>query len=62
MKTFSFTELNLVELSFDESSSTEGGSLPKWAKGGVWAYLATEIIDNWEAIKKGAKEGWNFDK
>ncbi len=62
MKTLSFNELSLVELSYNESSSTEGGSLPKWAKGGILGYLATEIIDNWESIKKGAKEGWNFDK
>jgi hypothetical protein len=59
MQKISLNELNLDELSYQESNSIEGGGL---FKKGIWSYLATELIDNWESIKRGAERGWNFDK
>lgn len=61
MNKINLSRVNFIELSDQESISTEGGSLRKFAKGGIWAYLASEIIDHWESIKKGASSGWNFD-
>ena len=59
MQKISLNELNLDELSYQESNSIEGGGI---FKKGILGYLATEIIANWESIKRGAERGWNFDK
>lgn len=48
--------INLTEISSNELVETNGGG---WIKKGVWAYLATEIIDNWDDIKKSISEGYN---
>lgn len=47
--------LNLVELNNQEVQEVDGGSLLKKF---TWGYIATEIIDNWDDIKKGWNEGW----
>lgn len=47
--------INLTEISSYELVETNGGG---WIKKGVWAYLATEIIDNWDDIKKGISDGY----
>ncbi|CAM3448527.1 hypothetical protein [Flavobacterium chungbukense] len=43
--------LNLVELDREEIISIEGG---KWAE-----WLASQIVDNWDDIKKGLRDGFN---
>lgn len=44
--------LGLVELNDQEVLSIEGGN--GWGK---WIFI--EIVENWEDIKKGLKDGWN---
>ncbi len=46
---------NLVELNYQESSLVDGGGPIK--KIGL-AYFVSEIIDDWEEIKAGWREGW----
>lgn len=50
--------LNLVELNAQEVQEVEGGSAPSWLKKLGWGWVVTEVIDNWEEIKKGAADGW----
>ncbi|QSB29098.1 hypothetical protein [Flavobacterium sp. CLA17] len=44
--------LGLVELNAQEVLSIEGGD--GWLK-----WFVEEVVDHWEEIKKGAREGWN---
>lgn len=48
-----FDTLPLTELSTYEASIIEGGGK------GFWAWLGQEIIENWDEIKRGVKDGWN---
>lgn len=50
--------LNLVEMNSQEMVSVDGGGMPSWMKKLGWAYLAQEVIDNWDEIKEGWREGW----
>ncbi len=45
--------LNLVELNAQEIMKIEGGAWPKWVKGGLIGYIASELIDNWDDFEKG---------
>ena len=48
-------KMNLVEMnSFDACAISAGG----WIKKLGWAYLAQQIVDNWDEIKEGFQEGW----
>lgn len=49
---------NLVEITKSEMLETNGGSKPgKLIRGGIWGYIITGIIDNWDDIKQGFNEG-----
>jgi hypothetical protein len=37
----------------------EGGAWPKWVKGGLIGYIASELIDNWDDFEKGFSSGYN---
>jgi hypothetical protein len=57
-------KLNLVDISFNEKVSINGGSMisPTWTraiKGGLWGVVAAAIIENWTDIKQGCIDGWN---
>lgn len=45
--------LNLTELNTLEIKEINGGG------NGGWVWLAEQIIDNWNEIKNGVKDGWN---
>ena len=48
-------ELNKMQLSamtMDEMQEVNGGS-------DFWKWLAEQVVENWDDIKKGAKNGWN---
>ena len=47
-------DLDLIEIT--------GGNWTKWLKKITWIGVGKEIIDHWDEIKKGLKDGWNFDK
>ena len=51
--------LNLVELNAQEIMKIEGGAWPKWVKGGLIGYIASELIDNWDDFEKGFSSGYN---
>lgn len=59
MKKVSFEQLGLMNLSTEEFQEINGGELPKWLKGVTWVTVASGVIENWDEIKKGLKEGWN---
>ena len=48
--------LNLIELNAQELIEIEGG------KSGGWTWLAEQIIDHWDEIKSGFRDGWNAYK
>ncbi|WP_316769856.1 hypothetical protein [Pedobacter frigiditerrae] len=58
MKKLELQNFGVVEMNNDEMKRVDGGQLPKWVKGGIWGYLATQVIDNWAEIKKGFSEGY----
>ena len=58
-QTFDLNKMGLAALSNSEMHEVEGGGLPTWLKGFGIAWLADQIISNWDEIKQGAKEGWN---
>ncbi|MDL2142917.1 MULTISPECIES: hypothetical protein [Flavobacterium] len=43
--------LNLVELNAQELISIEAGNR-------FWGWVGAEIVDHWDEIKKGFREGW----
>ena len=51
--------LNLVELNAQELREVEGGD---WIKKISLGYLASQVIENWDDIKKGFSEGWAAGK
>ncbi len=61
MKNLELEGFGLVELTNIELIETDGGSAPKsnWVKKLGWGYLITEVIDNWEEIKKGFSDGYD---
>lgn len=53
--------MNLQKMSVEEICSNElatinGGS---WIKKLTWGYIAQQIVDNWDDIKKGLSEGYH---
>ncbi|MCA6441342.1 MAG: hypothetical protein ACRCSM_08740 [Sediminibacterium sp.] len=60
MKKLELSAYGLVEL-HPNDLEINGGGWPKWLKKLSWAYVAEEIITNWEVIKKGLKEGWDVE-
>jgi hypothetical protein len=55
LSSYGLFELNATDLEIN------GGGWKKWFKRISWAYLAEEIIDHWEEVKKGLKEGWDVE-
>ena len=62
MKTPELAKMGLSSICENESRSINGGALPKWLKGVTWLGVAQQIVENWDEIKQGLKEGWNFDQ
>lgn len=48
--------LNVQDMNSLEMVEVEGGLMQE---NGGWAWLAGQIIDNWDHIKAGAVDGWN---
>ena len=59
MQTNQWQNLGVSELEANEFESIYGGSWPVWLKGVTWVGIASEVIDNWDEIKKGLVDGWN---
>jgi hypothetical protein len=61
METNSFS---VKVLSLAESIEVNGGVIEappkwlKWVKGGVVAWIGTQLIANWSEIKSGLVDGW----
>lgn len=49
-------KLNLVEISSDELIEIDGGN---FFKKFTWAYLASQVVDNWDDIKSGFSAGYS---
>ena len=54
-------KLNLVEMNSQEVVTIDGGVIiiggSIWKKFG-WGYLASQVVDNWDDIKAGFREGF----
>lgn len=59
MKKLELQNFGVVEMHAKEMRETDGGQAPGWLKKLGWGYLATQVIDNWEDIKKGFSDGYN---
>lgn len=63
MKTMELNKMGLAPIDCFEMSNTNGGGVLKsLLKRFSWYAAANEIIEHWEEIKRGLKDGWNFDK
>jgi len=51
--------LKVEELNISEALAIDGGSLPKWVKGGIVGYIVSELISNWDDVEKGFIDGYN---
>ncbi len=47
---------------FEMSNINGGGVWKAFLKKLSWYAAANEIIEHWEEIKHGLRDGWNFDK
>lgn len=48
-------KINLTDMSSHELTETNGGG---WLRKTIIGYLATEVIENWDSLKKGIREGY----
>jgi hypothetical protein len=62
MQQLELVQIGLAPLEEQELQETEGGAWPKWLKGVTWVSVGSEIIENWEDVKKGVVDGWNSIK
>ncbi|QPH38202.1 bacteriocin [Pedobacter endophyticus] len=56
MKNLELENFGVQELDAREMKTIDGGG---WLRKLGWGYLATEVIDHWDEIKKGFSNGWN---
>lgn len=63
MKKIALQQMGLVPMEMAEMQSiTGGGKFSRWFKRFGIAGIINEIINNWDDIKRGLHDGWNFDK
>lgn len=62
MKKLELNKMGLIPLGDLEIQEIDGGNWGKWFKRITWIGIGNEVIDHWDEIKKGLKDGWNFDK
>lgn len=63
MKQMELKEWGLSTLDSAEMAGIDGGSwFSKIVKGITGIWLMEKIVDNWDEIKQGFSDGWNFDK
>jgi hypothetical protein len=58
-QTFDLSKMGLVPMITAEMQVVDGGEWPGWLKGIGIAGVASEIIEHWDEIKQGFKDGWN---
>jgi len=52
-------KMNVEVISSKELMEINGGmEIPSWLKSLGWGYLAQQVIDNWDDIKKGLAAGY----
>ncbi|WP_443937435.1 hypothetical protein [Pedobacter sp. MW01-1-1] len=56
MKKLKFENFGVQELDAIEKEAINGGN---WIKKFGWGYVVTELINNWDDIKGGFRDGWN---
>lgn len=59
LEKYGVQEMNAVDLDLNELILIQGGEVPKWLRGTIWGAVAYELASNWEAVKAGARDGWN---
>ena len=59
LENFSVQEMNAVDLDSNELILIQGGKVPGWASKTFWGAVFYELASNWEAVKAGARDGWN---
>jgi len=60
MKRLELSNFGVLEMDAREMIEQDGGNnTPGWIKKLGWGYLLTEVVDNWDEIKKGFSDGWN---
>jgi hypothetical protein len=59
MKKLELQNFGVLEMDAMEMVEENGGNTPGWVKKLGWGYLFTEVVDNWDEIKKGFSDGWN---
>jgi hypothetical protein len=58
MQILELDKMHLVPLPELELQDIDGGTWPSWVKAFPIAWLADQIIRNWDDIKDGLKEGY----
>lgn len=53
---------SLCELTRMEAQEVYGGEVPSWLKGISALWLIEQVIDNWDEIKQGVKDGAAYVK
>lgn len=60
MKKLALERIGVVEMTTEEKGQLNGGiDLPKFLKGGIATYVATQVISHWAEIKSGFIAGYN---
>ena len=59
MQTIQLQNLGVCELTSGEMESMRGGEVPSLLKGLTWLTVAGAVIEHWDEITQGFKDGWN---
>lgn len=63
MKNIELNKMGLTPIAIGETSLINGGGiLSKAFKSLGWGYVISNIIEHWDEVTQGLKDGWNFDK
>lgn len=62
MKQLELNKMGLTPMNEFDLIEITGGNWLDLFKKITWVGIGSEIINHWDEIKKGLKEGWNFDK
>ncbi len=62
MQTIQWQNLGVSELATNECEMIFGGEIPSLLKGLSWLTVAGAVIEHWDEITQGVKDGWNAVK
>ena len=62
MKKLELHKMGLTTITDLEMNEVNGGNWSVWFRRITLVGIGKEIIDHWDEVKRGLKNGWNFDK